>query len=252
MNTDKDDYHLSFFRPTTPQAKANRDLALVLISIWAVAVFGFQILLRVVEKPVPEPVLVEFEQVLPSVSQGIASETDLKTYTLNCLTVLSKVFVAPKEKEVLQNAFSSAFFKQLTDEQKEDFSAKLSEFQVLQTEIKDIRDEKYIAERDRLNSAAAHLLGLSPSDVRSLMIAFSLKPEFTDPASAEDFEVIHAAMKKYTTHNQSFLTDWNFIGFPFHYFYTAVFLLVLFVFLCWLYCIRTDANHKKLSVNENM
>ncbi len=252
MNTDKDDYHLSFFRPTTPQAKANRNLALVLISIWAVAVFGFQILLRVVEKPVPEPVLTEFEQLLPSVSQGIATETELRSYTLNCLTVLSKVFVAPTEKEVLQNAFSASFFQLLNEEQKTDYLSKISSFQVLQAEIKDIRDQNYIAERDKLNQEAAQILGLSSTDVRSLMIAFSLKPEFTNPASAEDFEVIHNAMKKYTTHNQSFLTDWNFIGFPFHYFYTAVFLLVLFVFLCWLYCVRTDANHKLLSVNENM
>lgn len=57
-------------------------------------------------------------------------------------------------------------------------------------------------------------------------------------------------MKLYMTHNQSVLTNAKFLGFPFHYFYTAVFLLILFVFLCWLYCVITDRVNIKLGLEE--
>jgi putative solute:sodium symporter small subunit len=57
-------------------------------------------------------------------------------------------------------------------------------------------------------------------------------------------------MTKYATHNQSVLTDFAFLGFPFHYFYSGVFLLILFVFLCWLYCIRLERLQKKYSIHE--
>ena len=63
MEKNTNEYHISFFKPTTPQAKANRNLTLLLVLIWAVAVFGFHIVLRLIEKPVPEPILAEFEQV---------------------------------------------------------------------------------------------------------------------------------------------------------------------------------------------
>ena len=57
-------------------------------------------------------------------------------------------------------------------------------------------------------------------------------------------------MGLYLIHNRSVLTDTKFLGFPFHYFYTAVFLLILFVGLCWLYCIRTDMFHKKYGIED--
>ncbi|RKX20065.1 MAG: hypothetical protein DRP35_06675 [Candidatus Zixiibacteriota bacterium] len=44
----------------------------------------------------------------------------------------------------------------------------------------------------------------------------------------------------------------RFLGFPFHYFYTAVFLLVLFVGLCWIFCFQTDRIYKKLGIEERV
>jgi putative solute:sodium symporter small subunit len=57
-------------------------------------------------------------------------------------------------------------------------------------------------------------------------------------------------MGLYLIHNRSALTDAKFLGFPFHYFYTAVFLLILFVGLCWLYCVRTDMYNKKYGIED--
>jgi putative solute:sodium symporter small subunit len=35
---------------------------------------------------------------------------------------------------------------------------------------------------------------------------------------------------------KSFLTETQFLGFPFHYLYSAQFLIVLFILLCYVYC----------------
>jgi putative solute:sodium symporter small subunit len=57
-------------------------------------------------------------------------------------------------------------------------------------------------------------------------------------------------MEKHLTHNRSVLTDTKFLGFPFHYFYTAVFLLVLFVGLCLVYCRLMDDLSAKYGMEE--
>jgi hypothetical protein len=61
MDNSSDDYHISFFKPTTPQAVANRNMVVWLVVIWFFAIFGFQILLKVVEKPTPEQSYLTFE-----------------------------------------------------------------------------------------------------------------------------------------------------------------------------------------------
>jgi len=63
-------------------------------------------------------------------------------------------------------------------------------------------------------------------------------------------EKLPAIMSLYLTHNQSVLTDTQFLGFPFHYFYTSVFLLVLFVALCWVYCFIIDRMHSKMGTYD--
>ena len=64
--------------------------------------------------------------------------------------------------------------------------------------------------------------------------------------SNENKEKILGVMKLYLIHNRSFLTDTIFLGFPFHYFYTAIFLLVLFVVLCWVYTFMLDRIHTRI------
>ena len=58
-------------------------------------------------------------------------------------------------------------------------------------------------------------------------------------------------MELYLVHNQNFFTDFTFLGFPFHYWYTAQFLLILFVVLCIIYAVAIDkANMKHNFVEE--
>jgi putative solute:sodium symporter small subunit len=77
--------------------------------------------------------------------------------------------------------------------------------------------------------------GLQPGSLEATILSSSLQiplaSNFQDPM----FKALPDMMSYYLTHNQSFLTDTPFLGFPFHYFYTAVFLLVLFVVLCIVY-----------------
>ena len=252
METNKDEYHLSFFKPTTEQARVNRNLTVFLISIWAIAVFGFQIALRVIEKPTPEPILLEYEQTLPQLENG-APTTEVFQKLSSCyLGVLSKVFIAPADKATLQKAFSSNVYAAVSAESKESLLMQIKTYEEIVNSSENISDERYVAARDALNKNVAELMGYSTTDLRTSMIAYNLKSEYFSDSDMGNKVDYHAVMKKYTTHNQSFLTDTPFLGFPFHYFYTAVFLLILFVFLCLLYCIRTDASHKKLAVNDNM
>jgi len=44
---------------------------------------------------------------------------------------------------------------------------------------------------------------------------------------------------------KSFLTEMQFLGFPFHYWYSAQFLIALFIFLCWWYCKFIDKLEKE-------
>lgn len=46
---------------------------------------------------------------------------------------------------------------------------------------------------------------------------------------------------------KSFLTETQFLGFPFHYWYAAQFLILLFIFLCWWYCKFIDKLEAEFS-----
>ncbi|MHC4871813.1 MAG: DUF4212 domain-containing protein, partial [Planctomycetota bacterium] len=66
--------------------------------------------------------------------------------------------------------------------------------------------------------------------------------------SEEEAVALPGIMKLYLVHNRSKLTDTRFLGFPFHYWYTAQFLLILFVALCWLFCKITDKSNAKYNL----
>ncbi len=63
-------------------------------------------------------------------------------------------------------------------------------------------------------------------------------------------EELPGVMELYLVHNQSALTDARFLGFPFHYWYTAQFLLILFVVLCLVYAKMLDHANKKFNFKE--
>ena len=64
-----DNYNFSLFKPRNLHGKKNRNVILTMLLIWAVAVFGFQFLLRGIEKPTPEKTLTVFESIWPLTAQ---------------------------------------------------------------------------------------------------------------------------------------------------------------------------------------
>ena len=248
MENENNEYRISFFKPTTPRAKVNRNKVLFLIAIWAIAVFGFQILLKVIEKPTPEPEYVAYEQVWGNIEAGAANPSELITYGQSNLQILSKVFIADADKAILQSELNGVIFKLANEDQKAVLSEKIADFESLSSSIEDITDTEYVLLKNELGLLAGEILSLNPNDIRITILPLELKRElFNELIVSEEIPQI---MSKYLIHNRSVLTDFRFLGFPFHYFYSAVFLLILFVFLCWLYCVQTDRIDNELGVSE--
>lgn len=250
MNDDHNGYHISFFRPTTPRAKVNRNIVIWLASIWAVAIFGFQILLRVLEKPTPEPAYTSFQQVWGSVENGTANTLELQDFGRATLSVLGKIAISNQEKAVLDNALSWSVYTLTPDSMKVSLINTIIAFEKIRNETSNILNPNYIAARNRLGNELSPVLALASNDVRTKILPLELSVTSIEGLSTETKATLPSIMEKYLIHNQSFLTDVKFLGFPFHYFYTSIFLLILFVGLCWVYCVLVDRLDKKLKTVE--
>ncbi len=244
------DYRISFFKPATEMARLNRNIIISLVIIWTVAIFGFQILLKIINKPTPEPAYLAFEQVWDQVSNGMASDADLQVFAQASLSVLGKNFIDPGHRKALDNGLNWSIQQLSGMDQGASIRQDIIAFEKLKGEIENITDPQYVKARNELASTVSPLLGLSPGDVRTTFLSIELNSSMMDALSQESIEAIPAAMSLYLIHPQSFLTDTRFLGFPFHYFYSAVFLLVLFVGLCWLYCIRADRRDIILGIDQ--
>jgi putative solute:sodium symporter small subunit len=241
----KNDYHISFFKPTTDRAKYNRNLALWLICIWALATFGFQFLLRAIEKPTPEPQLITFNEVWDNVKSGSANNDELTKFVHSTLHVTGKVFISPEHRGALDNGITWATFQLADSAQKLAIAEALVEFDLATTEMNTITDENYVLAKLKLGALAQAVVGLAPNDVLVKILPLELKVSGMEVFTDANKAVVEECMPFYTIHNRSVLTDTKFLGFPFHYFYTAVFLLILFIGLCLLYCYRIDVYNKK-------
>jgi len=248
MDDSSNGYHISFFKPTTPQALANRNMVLWLISVWFIAIFGFQFLLWVIEKPTPQPAYLTFQNVWENVEKDSPTSKELQEFGQSTLSVLGKIAIAEDEKMALDNAFSWSVYQLTTDSLRADFLLKVQEFEKLKADIESISDPGYIAEKQVLITEMASILGLSVMDVRAKIAPLELSSKAMKSMTGDTKIALPGIMEKYLVHNQSFLTDWKFLGFPFHYFYTAVFLLILFIGLCLLYCVKTDLLNAKLNI----
>lgn len=248
--TSDQNYDISFFKPTTKVATINRNLVVKLVTIWVIAIFGFHILLRIIEKPTPEPALQSFEEVWEPVKSGSADNVQLQQFSQSLLSVLGKVTLAKKDRDVLENGFSYAINKLIQGDSRDDLINKIDVFEKQKAQITTLKDKNYIGKKAELSGHFASLLGLPDFDLKvklaPLVVHISQMRDFKQ----ENKDAIHAVMKKYLIHNRSFLTDMIFLGFPFHYFYTAVFLLILFIGLCWLYCKRIDTINKELGIED--
>lgn len=242
-STEEKDYNISFFKPTTPLAKFNRNLILTLFTVWAVAIFGFQILLKVVETPTPEKAYKNYELVWDNVKAGNSNDADKQVFIKSALSVLGKITVDPTDRLYLSNSVNKLTLELVPANEKSSFTSKLKTFSKMAFDDADYQNTK-----NELSISSAKYIGVNANTIEAKLIPFEL---ITANSVSIDNKAIEAIMAKYLIHNQSFITDFVFLGFPFHYFYTAVFLLILFVGLCLYYCIATDIAMKKLGIVED-
>lgn len=257
METNNNDYNFSLFKPVSPYGKKNRNLIITLVVIWFVSIFGFQALLLIFEKPTPEKSLLAFEAVWEKVKTGSASDQEKKDLVNSLIAVAGKPTVIPEKKLVLDNALTWYVNSMLSDSEKVILSGQLTDLAGTREKLTKASDEEYaqlqadlVKIKANINAVANEKTGIDPTNNKEAILPYNLNAENKE-LSAEDIESLPEIMKLYLTHNQSFLTDTKFLGFPFHYFYTAEFLLILFVLLCLFYSYRITQLQKKFSIKED-
>ncbi|MEX0982642.1 MAG: hypothetical protein WD577_03080 [Bacteroidales bacterium] len=250
MKESDNGYHISFFKPTTDRARFNRSIVVWLASIWFIAIFGFQIALRVMEKPTPEPPFTAFENVWESVKQDIAEKTELQAFAHSTLFVLGKIAINEDERSLLARSMSWSAIRLTPDSLRRAMATEISDFEALKASGISLNDEVYIATKNTLANSYIPVLGLSKHDPLTRILPLELTAQGIASLPEEAVINLPSIMQKYLVHNQSVLTDTKFLGFPFHYFYTSVFLLILFIGLCWLYCVRSDRRNKLLGISD--
>lgn len=250
MQTQHEEYTISFFKPTTPEAKKRRDLTIVLVIIWATAIFGFQILLRIMEEPTPEQAYLDFESSWEQLKTGNNNNTSKQKFCKSLLSVLGKVTLKPDDKVVLSKAFSSVSYELLVGQDLEKLKKSNKRLISLKKQIKSLNNEEYVALKRSITTMLALRINIPEHSLKAKLIPLVLTPEGTQGLSNADKDKLPLVMKKYLIHNQSAITNFKFLGFPFHYFYTAVFLLILFISLCWIYCYRIDKMEETLAMES--
>lgn len=252
MDTQNNKYDISFFRPTTELAKINRKLTLTLLLIWGFAIFGFHIILRIIEEPTPEPAYIAYSEVWDNVKTGKSTVEENQIFVKSTLSVLGKLAIKPADRLVLDKMVSSVMFSLIPNQNKANFYNQVSEFNKIKTKITSLSDEKYVELKTKIIEQTASVIGVEKFSLEAKLIPFELITENLKSVDVNNTANVEAVMAKYLIHNQSFLTDMKFLGYPFHYFYTSVFLLVLFIVLCWVYCVRIDKIHERLGIDDTV
>ncbi|MFZ0283392.1 MAG: hypothetical protein WAL29_17200 [Bacteroidales bacterium] len=252
-----DQYNFSLFTPRNLHGKKNRNVILSMLAIWAVAVFGFQFLLRVVEKPTPEKALVMFESTWPAISSTDIKTVDYKKFLNSLVLVRGKNIVKAEDQMVLSAAISYVMFNVVPDSVRSVMISAISEIRDLKVQLSGAKDQKYldlkllIAEKNKvISSPGEQYSGFKAGSLELSLLTASLQEKYPSSLNDASFANLPQIMKLYLTHNQSFLTDSKFLGFPFHYFYTAVFLLILFIALCIIYNIMIEWRLGKEGIVE--
>ncbi len=232
--TESEKYNVNFFKPLSDHAKANKKLIIILAVIWAVGVFGFQILLMLLNEPTPEKSYEVFQNSMPAMMENEDStNTGKAELARTFLHVLGKnIAVKENHKTVLKTALSKIVFSMAADSINAVFKS-------------DVSDESVIL--------AKQMIGLGDSGFDKIMadlIPSSLVKVEDGVISEECKKAIPEIMQLYLVHNQNALTDFNFLGFPFHYWYTAQFLLIMFVILCLVYAMVNDKSNEKYDFVE--
>jgi hypothetical protein len=252
-----DHYNFSIFSPRNHHGKKNRNVILTMLLIWAIAVFGFQFLLRVIQKPTPEKALTMFESTWPAVHTGNITTVDYKIFLNSLVLVKGKNTVKPEDQKVLSDAITCVTFKVAPDSVKTVLLSLISDLKSLKAQLVQAKDQEYlgikamIGEKNKtLTEISAPYSGFKHGSLEAAIFISSLEDKYPESFDNISFARLPEIMKLYLTHNQSILTDSKFLGFPFHYFYTAVFLLILFVTLCVIYNILIEWRLRKDGIVE--
>jgi len=237
-----DQYNFSIFTPRNKHGRKNRNVIFTMLAIWAVAVFGFQFLLRAIEKPTPEKALAVFESEWPAVTGVAEKQADYQSVLTSLLMVKGKNTVTAGDQQLLSEAISSALFTMAPDCRSGQVMDNVAALEVMHADIAALKGQEYMDLKFRIQDASAGLIGMlepytgyGTTSLEAPILAASLRKDYPVSLTDPSLNRLPDIMKLYLTHNQSVLTDTKFLGFPFHYFYTAVFLLVLFVVLCIVY-----------------
>lgn len=246
-----EEYRISFFKPTTLQALKNRNLIVKLFIVWAVSIFGFQILLRIIEEPVPEEALISFNAAWERIESNRASAPDYMAAGRSMVQVTGKINLLPDDYVALKDGIGWTLSMVYPGQDLSGIQGYVTHLNDLKGKITSLKDEDYLETKDVIISRAAPALGIGTGTLLAQLLAIGLDDDMQNISEANKSR-IPEIMSVHLTHNRSVLTDTVFLGFPFHYFYTAVFLLAFFIGLCWIYCYRTDKLHAKLNFLEQV
>ncbi len=228
MDGSNESYYVNFFKPSTPFLKENIKAIVIGLVIWGVAVYGFHIMLKLIEKPTPEASYLVYQDVYPKLTQGTATLEEKRNLANIYLTLAAKA--VPLRKNVaLKNTFTATLYDILPDNQKQSLISVAAQL-----------DTNKKVNLDFVNEA----LGIGNNATMKAVVPYTLASLDGGVKGLVNTE-IPAIMDRYLIHNQSVLTENQFLCFPFHYFYSAIFLLVLFVVICLVYCQVIDGIMKK-------
>jgi len=251
VKTNDNEYHFNLFKPTTEHGRKNRNIILTMVLIWFVSVFGFQLLLVILQKPTPEKAYTTFESVWDNVKTGNASVTEKQDFIKSVISVYGKSSVKKENREILRNGVTGVVFSMVSDSGKVLLAGNISSLLESKEKLSTANDEEYVQLQSSLsetkksiNEMLDPVIGIEPTSVEASILPYCLNNS-DKGLSQDDIDALPKVMKLYLVHNQSFLTDTKFLGFPFHYFYTAEFLLILFVMLCLIYYFRIEKLDKQ-------
>lgn len=244
-----EEYKISFFKPTTQQALKNRNLIVKVFIIWALGIFGFQIALKILEKPVPEDALIAFTAAWEKIESGNATPLDYQSAGRSMVQAMGKSTLKGNHYAALQDGVGWVLAEVYPEEEIDELQKDVQKINVLKNEITSLLDDNYLETKQAIISKAAPAIGIGEGTLLAELLAIGIDADMMNLSEANKV-MIPGIMSLYMTHNRSVLTDTIFLGFPFHYFYTAVFLLAFFIGLCWYYCYRTDKIHAKLNFIE--
>lgn len=249
--------NFSIFKPLNEYGRKNRNMVLTMLLIWFIGVFGFQVLLKVLESPVKETSFTSFNNSLENARNGFTDDNKTKEFIQSLTLITGKSVIKADDKKIINHGLSLAVYSLLPEDQWSELNANIADTKEIHeklataSEIEFIELKNSLKEKiDKIGLIVNKAAGFEPNSLEAELLPYNIVPVESTLADATTWKKLQNKVEFYTTHFQSKLTDIKFLGFPFHYFYTGVFLLVMFVSLCLIYCIVTQRLQKRYNVVE--